>query len=135
MSEITAGWIEPPDKAIPGEYWLTRRDADAIDGYGGFGTDIRVIYCWAPSENAWITGTYQGRQRPEPKLSCLHSNNGWRLEPDERPGSDPRDAVVAAADALVGALDEYEFTLGNPHLKGLVASYRALRAALKGLGR
>lgn len=75
-----SGWIEPPDPRVPGEYWLTRRSADAASGYDLELPDIRVQRRWAPQERAWITGEYPGRQRMEAKLGCFHSNNGWRLE-------------------------------------------------------
>lgn len=73
------GWIEPPDRTRSAEYWLTRRNADAAEGYGGFATDLRVKYRWN-GDDAWVKGYYQGRQRQEPNLVCLHSNNGWRIE-------------------------------------------------------
>ena len=30
-----SGWIEPPNSKEPGEFWLTRRNADAAPGTGG----------------------------------------------------------------------------------------------------
>ena len=77
MSE--RGWIAPPDPTIVAEYWLTRRSADAAPGYDLGLPDIRVKYRWNGSD-AWVTGYYEGIQRREPVLCCLHGGNGWRLE-------------------------------------------------------
>jgi hypothetical protein len=85
MSDST-GWITPPDPNISGDYWVTRRRADAAPGYGTDLPDIRERYhwdggAWMPGYGAWITGYWydaQGRKRPT--RSCLHSNNGWRIE-------------------------------------------------------
>lgn len=78
MSTTQPGWIEPADKTRVAEYWLTRREADAAPGYGGFGPDFRVKCRW--NGEAWIAGYRDGVQRREPHLVCLHSNNGWRIE-------------------------------------------------------
>jgi hypothetical protein len=83
-----AGWVEPTDRGSVAEYWLTRRRAD-----GGLGPNVRVKYRWAPSESAWISGTRNDRQgRPDAVLSCLHSNNGWRIDADQSDPDDARDA-------------------------------------------
>jgi hypothetical protein len=72
------GWIEPQNPTVSAEYELTRRSADAAPGYDCGLPDIRVTYRWN-GQGAWVSGYYQGRQRREPNLVCLHSNNGWRL--------------------------------------------------------
>lgn len=74
------GWIEPPNPEISGEYWLTRRNADAVNGYGGFSNDKRVKYRWIPHARAWRTKLklFDGMD-----YVGLHSNNGWRIDPDQ----------------------------------------------------
>jgi hypothetical protein len=72
-------WIEPEDKSLVADYWLTRRSADCAPGYDLRLPDIRVAFRWN-GKDAWITGERQGLQRMEPILSCKHGNNGWRIE-------------------------------------------------------
>jgi hypothetical protein len=78
-SPVQYVWIEPQDTKLVADYWLTRRNADSAPGYDLGLPDLRVKYRWN-GHNAWVTGEYQGRQRIEPVLSCLHGNNGWRIE-------------------------------------------------------
>ena len=73
------GWVIPDDPSVVADYWLTRREADTKPGYGGFAENIRVKYRWN-GNGAWVAGYYHGRQRREPSLCSLHTNNGWRLE-------------------------------------------------------
>lgn len=102
---IVPGWIEPPDPTVSAEYWLTRRNVDAVDGYGGFSEDVRVKYRWAPGSNAWITGytrLFDGKNRmsclhSNNRMSCLHSNNGWRIDADQ---STPRHDLAAQVKEL-----------------------------------
>lgn len=74
------GYIQPSDPSIVADYWVTRRRADTFPGYDLELPDIREIYRWNGS--AWIVG-YRGNDATlsyEAVLSCLHSNNGWRIE-------------------------------------------------------
>lgn len=73
------GWIEPKDRSRRAEYWLTCRSADAAPGYDLGLPDRRLLYMWN-GHDAWITGTRWGVPPEVPILSCLHSNNGWRIE-------------------------------------------------------
>jgi hypothetical protein len=72
-------WIEPQDKTLVADYWLTRRSADAAPGYDLGLPDIRIVCRWNGCD-AWVTGERQGLQRMEPILACKHGNNGWRIE-------------------------------------------------------
>jgi hypothetical protein len=72
-------WIEPLNPKVRKSWWLTRRSADTAPGYDLGIPDIRVNYIWN-GRDAWITGERKGLQRMEPVLSCLHGNNGWRIE-------------------------------------------------------
>jgi hypothetical protein len=84
VAEEMAGWIDPPDQTVAAEYWVTRRSADAAPGYDHGLPDIRVRYRWVTpglmGTGSWITGYFQGIQRREAMLACLHSANGWRIE-------------------------------------------------------
>ncbi len=72
-------WIEPQDKTLVADYWLTRRSADSAPGYDLGLPDIRIVCRWN-GKDAWVTGERQGLQRMEPILACKHGNNGWRIE-------------------------------------------------------
>ena len=76
-----SGWIEPSNRTLVAEYWLTRKEADASPGYAGFTPDIRVRYRWN-GQDSWFTGRFSACHGAEPLMVCLHSNNGWRLEDD-----------------------------------------------------
>lgn len=77
-------WIEPDAPDIAAEYWVTRRQADCAPGYGHNLPDIRERYRWLPPNGllrgSWITGYIDGVRGREACRSCLHSNNGWRIE-------------------------------------------------------
>ncbi len=79
MSAVKYEWIEPEDKSLVADYWLTCRSADSAPGYDLKLPDIRVMCRWN-GKDAWIIGKFMGRQRMEPILSCKHGNNGWRIE-------------------------------------------------------
>ena len=89
MTDTVDSWIEPENQDVSAEYWLTRRKADAADGYihftsdgrGGYTTEARVKYRWDPQQNAWITGSRTNWQgQVELETYCLHSRRGWRIE-------------------------------------------------------
>lgn len=69
------GWVEPKDRTKRAEYWLTCRSEDAAPGYDLGLPDRRIRYLWN-GQDAWITGIVWNM----PRMSCLHSNNGWRIE-------------------------------------------------------
>jgi hypothetical protein len=76
---VIYGWIEPDDSNLAADYWLTRRSTDSALGYDLVLPDIRVCRRWNGA-GAWVSGYYEGRQRQEAELVCLHGNNGWRIE-------------------------------------------------------
>jgi hypothetical protein len=86
-ASISQGWIEPTDRAPGAEYWLTRRNADAEPGYGGFNADARKRYRWTGS--AWWPADMPWRRGDFDRSVCMHSANGWRIEgPVERQSVD-----------------------------------------------
>ncbi len=88
------GYIEPPNPRVAADYWVTRRSADAAPGYDLGLPDLRARYHWN-GNGAWITGYRDGIRGRAPNLSCLHSNNGWRVEGPA--ATDIFDALAAIA--------------------------------------
>lgn len=77
-----SGWIEPSNRPLVAEYWLTHKAADVAPGYARCGDmDIRVRYRWN-GQDSWFTGRFSAVGREEPLMVCLHGNNGWRLVDD-----------------------------------------------------
>lgn len=98
-------WIEPEDRT-PGQTWtLTRRSVDSKPGYDLGLSDESVRMEW--SGDAWIRRDtiYPAQFQPPVHaalLVCLHSNNGWRIEPPPSPVT-PEQAIADRFE-LIGIL-------------------------------
>ena len=77
---MTPGWIQSPNSTEPGWHWITRRAADAAEGYGcGDLPDIRECRQWN-GRDAWFGGYEYNHGQRRPYFVMMHTNNGWRYE-------------------------------------------------------